>query len=67
MLLVEAVHEGVTVHEGVIPAVGDRDGVANLVPDRVTEGEIDGVSVIAPVLDPETDVVPEMVCDPVAV
>jgi hypothetical protein len=65
--LLEEVQEGVMVQEGVIPAVGDRDGVGNLVPDRVTEGETDGVLVTSPVPDPETDAVPEMVCDPVAV
>ena len=67
VLLVEAVHVGVTVQEGVIPAVGDRDGVGNLVPVRVTEGETDGVLVTSPVPDPETDAVPEIVCDPVPV
>ena len=67
VLLVEAVPVGVTVQEGVIPAVGDRDGVGNLVPVRVTEGETDGVLVTSPVPDPEMDAVPEMVCDPVAV
>jgi hypothetical protein len=33
--LLEEVQEGVMVQEGVIPAVGDRDGVGNLVPVRL--------------------------------
>ena len=67
VVLVEAVQEGVTVQDGVAPAVGDLVAVANVEPERVTEEETEGVPVIAPVPDPDTEAVPEIVCDPVAV